>query len=115
MISSISPSLLSVYPRVGGGTPIFRQAGRVLNAVYPRVGREGLSPRGRGNHIQRQWRGAGPGSIPAWAGEPSAFTLQLFQGLSPRGRGNPYFANTNKVGISPKPIIGTSPSLLSDG
>ena len=36
-------------------------------------------------------------------------------GLSPRGRGNPFFANTNKVGISPKPIIGTSPSLLSDG
>ena len=81
----------------------------------------------------RPWRG----SIPAWAGEPKHSSLRTNlaavyprvgggttaslpptvpeRGLSPRGRGNPYFANTNKVGISPKPIIGTSPSLLSDG
>ena len=118
----------TVYPRVGGGTvPTDDEA----QYYY------GLSPRGRGNLMKLDQTAAIPGSIPAWAGEPWQ-TGQSIQrdwvyprvgggtatmkgtyiptmGLSPRGRGNPYFANTNKVGISPKPIIGTSPSLLSDG
>ena len=98
----------TVYPRVGGGTvptddegsipawagePYETRSNGRYSGVYPRVG---------GGTVKR--------AIPyprVGGGTP------LF--LSPRGRGNPYFANTNKVGISPKPIIGTSPSLLSDG
>ena len=84
--------LMTVYPRVGGGTQ------KLIS--YPDVA-IGLSPRGRGNpamatHAQRVHPRVGGGttiysqsrtgasltrSIPAWAGEPSG-------GLSPRGRGN---------------------------
>ena len=117
-----------VYPRVGGGTIKQGKGGRW---------RWGLSPRGRGNPGLERGQLDPYGSIPAWAGEPSSHVSSRVNftvyprvgggtrlpsglcwrslGLSPRGRGNPYFANTNKVGISPKPIIGTSPSLLSDG
>ena len=80
---------MTVYPRVGGGTPVRSipaWAGelRLLPPVYPRVGGgtandapvagsdEGLSPRGRGNLLSR-----------------SAFiTIGHVGGLSPRGRGN---------------------------
>ena len=91
-----------VYPRVGGGTP--------GNPNARRAG-QGLSPRGRGNHV----RVFGPpeplGSIPAWAGEPVEWARDVARGevyprvgggtgwigsdttrrtgLSPRGRGNP--------------------------
>ena len=90
-----------VYPRVGGGTP----SGSGL-----RSGREGLSPRGRGNRARHTVGPPRPGSIPAWAGEPfgvltpggvaavyprvgggTASTSALstaVSGLSPRGRGN---------------------------
>ena len=91
----------TVYPRVGGATPV-RLAGDTHMA--------GLSPRGRGNLAE-----ANPGvvkarSIPAWAGQPGCGCLQRWQGevyprvggatrqapspktisrgLSPRGRGN---------------------------
>ena len=91
----------SVYPRVGGGTFAIR---------FGSSGSIGLSPRGRGNlrhpfRIIRQHR-----SIPAWAGEPIAYSADTRRirvyprvgggtdtmlppganadGLSPRGRGN---------------------------
>ena len=90
-----------VYPRVGGGT-----AGAILEGetLY------GLSPRGRGNQGRPVGRDHGVGSIPAWAGEPSALrsfaaSCRVYprvgggtanralpeakrSGLSPRGRGN---------------------------
>ena len=53
----------TVYPRVGGGTWI-------VSEFMPR--RKGLSPRGRGNPGDEPGHRAGPRSIPAWAGEPSA-------------------------------------------
>ena len=53
--------LRRVYPRVGGGTPF--QHGHVWQ-------RRGLSPRGRGNHVQAVTNVDSPRSIPAWAGEP---------------------------------------------
>ena len=50
-----------VYPRVGGETKIKR-------SYYD--GEDGLSPRGRGNHLpQGSFLGVPP-SIPAWAGKP---------------------------------------------
>ena len=51
----------SVYPRVGGGTA---SSERRHDALC------GLSPRGRGNHRIGGCDEPGPGSIPAWAGEP---------------------------------------------
>ena len=50
-----------VYPRVCGGTYV---RGRVM------AGMEGLSPRVRGNLLEGAGEIAGPGSIPACAGEP---------------------------------------------
>ena len=84
------PQPNEVYPRVGGetGTLSTSKALPTRRRVYPRVGGEtvsldarynirltgGLSPRGRGNperplplHCRY-----GAGSIPAWAGKPSA-------------------------------------------
>ncbi len=49
------------YPRVGGGT--FAK-GDINHANL------GLSPRGRGNHGNRDRETEGTGTIPAWAGEP---------------------------------------------
>ena len=91
----------AVYPRVGGGTG--QQPKRPPEIV-------GLSPRGRGNQHDSVEKGAVPGSIPAWAGEPTSRwqhdtrskvyprvgggTSELMReiedarGLSPRGRGN---------------------------
>ena len=76
-----------------------------------RATRKGLSPRGRGNRIAYLAAVHEPGSIPAWAGEPSSLwpayaPLPVYprvgggtlndqldtldrDGLSPRGRGNP--------------------------
>ena len=90
-----------VYPRVGGGTPVTLAARKDVI---------GLSPRGRGNLIQRSYSINPPGSIPAWAGEPAYGcgwqpTFEVYPrvgggtesqdgmslrdwGLSPRGRGN---------------------------
>ena len=105
----VSPrAIRGVYPRVGGGTvPISRAS----------IAPGGLSPRGRGNPSPSLSGSVLGRSIPAWAGEPISLSFRLSLGsVYPRvGGGTPYFANTNKVGISPEPIIGTSPSLLSDG
>ena len=68
-----------VYPRVGGGTGDKRHRTTV---TY------GLSPRGRGNPGHVGQVAKADGSIPAWAGEPSPYSLRA-AGLSPRGRGNP--------------------------
>ena len=89
-----------VYPRVGGGT---------ANAEASVGSSTGLSPRGRGNPLLLMPRPHMPGSIPAWAGEPSpngkATHARVYPrvgwgtppngvgyesgaGLSPRGRGN---------------------------
>ena len=54
---------IGVYPRVGGGTAGLR---------VDRPDQGGLSPRGRGNHLQSDTREGRPGSIPAWAGEPTS-------------------------------------------
>ncbi len=90
-----------VYPRVCGGTSTRRA---------PIRSSAGLSPRVRGNQRQHVLQGAASGSIPACAGEPSAFgfssseptvyprvcggtpqrcyTIRPKRGLSPRVRGN---------------------------
>ena len=90
-----------VYPRVGGGT-------RISGAAS--IPCSGLSPRGRGNPLQRYALSERFGSIPAWAGEPigrgatsgwpwvyprvgggtvaDALVSAADRGLSPRGRGN---------------------------
>ena len=96
---------VSVYPRVGGGT---------VHVLNRRPSLAGLSPRGRGNRVQRWDVRTRCGSIPAWAGEPllgplgvitqtvyprvgggtgmARKTSQSALGLSPRGRGNPHAA-----------------------
>ena len=93
--------LPQVYPRVGGGTAIS------INAMRTTMG---LSPRGRGNRGLQGLAPSGPGSIPAWAGEPhpdrhrrghgevyprvgggtrmASMEIASSDGLSPRGRGN---------------------------
>ena len=55
--------LSQVYPRVCGGTVILERR---------QHGRQGLSPRVRGNHEKVETVRAHPGSIPACAGEPSS-------------------------------------------
>ena len=94
-------ALLKVYPRVGGGT-----TSRLSIACC----RNGLSPRGRGNLVQKVLAGDSARSIPAWAGEPGqpipcpsyprvyprvgggtplgCAARPVGYGLSPRGRGN---------------------------
>ena len=91
----------SVYPRVCGGTVAIRSSV---------VGPGGLSPRMRGNHTVYRVARWYPGSIPAYAGEPSVsppclrkyrvyprvcggtmgwtFDADNTTGLSPRMRGN---------------------------
>ena len=88
-ISKTNGLTARVYPRVGGGTPADDRSGSMVLIA-------GLSPRGRGNHVlkppvlsssmRRVYPRVGggthcyvgahklgrfPGSIPAWAGEPS--------------------------------------------
>ena len=91
----------AVYPRVDGGTLLYKE--RAVNG-------EGLSPRGRGNRLKQVVAGDDERSIPAWTGEPvqapveatdpkvyprvdgGTPSLTLWSrdgaGLSPRGRGN---------------------------
>ena len=93
--------LVTVYPRVGGGTLV------VLHFTPAAIG---LSPRVRGNRLERPQGAHSVGSIPAWAGEPvqSRIWFRVGRvyprvgggtrsvhpspsrptGLSPRGRGN---------------------------
>ena len=60
-MSSLSLTVVRVYPRVGGGT-------YPRSKLDPDV--EGLSPRGRGNRLSRRSDLVEMRSIPAWAGEP---------------------------------------------
>ena len=91
----------TVYPRVGGGT---------TGDTDTSLRYDGLSPRGRGNHLRGAVRPPELRSIPAWAGEPTGpgckavrtwvyprvgggtfrqiTCEEQWQGLSPRGRGN---------------------------
>ena len=97
----LRPTVTAVYPRVCGGTRVVSPS--TVSAV-------GLSPRVRGNRDPGQTGPARRGSIPACAGEPSAFncptvTIRVYPrvcggthwlrwapsctaGLSPRVRGN---------------------------
>ena len=59
-----------VYPRVGGAT---------APAVPPSGLNQGLSPRGRGNHVQVDPEPLTAGSIPAWAGQPTHYSRKLIQ------------------------------------
>ena len=59
--------ILTVYPRVGGGTHSFSFDARLF---------WGLSPRGRGNPSAYQVNAGDVGSIPAWAGEPQCLSGQ---------------------------------------
>ena len=101
-VSPCTSALVTVYPRVGGGT---HRRGQLSHM------REGLSPRGRGNHVPLGYLKVLRGSIPAWAGEPppaapcagpapvyprvgggtgsNISAISAISGLSPRGRGNP--------------------------
>ena len=100
---SLALKIMTVYPRVCGGTS-------TMSAALPRM--HGLSPRVRGNPIPRPRRARAGGSIPACAGEPleaggadlaaevyprvcgGTTTEQCRQlraeGLSPRVRGNQF-------------------------
>ena len=101
MIGSPSTIPTTVHPRVGGETDSENPAGGV---------KVGPSPRGRGNHRLVQHQVLILGSIPAWAGKPSATSSSQVscrvhprvggetarlrrcrstpRGPSPRGRGN---------------------------
>ena len=97
----MQPHAERVYPRVGGGTG--------SGSLQSKPGR-GLSPRGRGNRRESLVNSRDCRSIPAWAGEPAAWSWNTrlskvyprvgggtaqaesegrsMKGLSPRGRGN---------------------------
>ena len=85
-----------VYPRVGGGNHWSKQS---------RSFAEGLSPRGRGKHLQPGKNDIVAGSIPAWAGEtPSQLHLPRAKAVYPRvGGGN------GKGRPNPPPYQGLSP------
>ena len=110
-----------VYPRVRGGTSSPRP--RIVNT-------KGLSPRARGNRVDRARRPGAEGSIPACAGEPfcsaanwrtsrvyprvrggtysAAKPPKLGKGLSPRARGNP------KVMLPPVPVLRSIPACAGE-
>ena len=94
MVLPDESAVVVVYPRVCGGT-LLQQGGAPATAVYPRVcggtlpeehpgrGRDGLSPRVRGNRRRAGGRIRRRRSIPACAGEPGC-------GASPTGRAAVY-------------------------
>ena len=100
-------SKATVYPRVGGGTLMDRQA----------IGAEGgLSPRGRGNlqcacPVPLLW-----GSIPAWAGEPRRRSNQRYpHWVYPRvGGGTPSGSSKAVDAVYPRVGGGTILSLGLD-
>ena len=105
----MQPHAERVYPRVGGGTG--------SGSLQSKPGR-GLSPRGRGNRRESLVNSRDCRSIPAWAGEPAAWswntrlskvyprvgggTASVIScarpggGLSPRGRGNHSYNGRDK-------------------
>ena len=114
-----------VYPRVCGGTV---EARKGVGNVH------GLSPRVRGNRRLRNTSGAGKGSIPACAGEPSVHCtgvrrgqvyprvcggtaaalhrMNPIHGLSPRVRGNLPFPPQPKPSLWSIPACAGEPWLL---
>ena len=88
---------IAVYPRVGGGT---------TRPFRPAMSSMGLSPRGRGNRLEKTPPGRWAGSIPAWAGEPSSFAVMAGNGaVYPRvGGGTPRKVNVSRApcGLSPR-------------
>ena len=111
-----------VYPRACGGT---------ISSSTPMASSRGLSPRMRGNHDSCLRDGAGFGSIPAHAGEPSAEVpagrckrvypracggtrmLAVARptpwGLSPRMRGNPERGTRSQAGYGSIPAHAGEP------
>ena len=94
-----------VYPRVCGGTV---QTWLDFDAQL------GLSPRVRGNPLDRYSPGAVRGSIPACAGEPGAAHLNSLRWkvLSPRVRGNPSAAASAAKNPRSIPACAGEPSRL---
>ncbi len=114
--TSLPPCRGAVYPRVGGGN--YRRGRHIRR-------HGGLSPRGRGKPRACRPLVIPNRSIPAWAGETSAFALasisatvyprvgggnlfaayhhQRSNGLSPRGRGKPYAPNNGSDGAGSIP------------
>ena len=88
---------ITVYPRVGGGTPPARRM-----TAFPK----GLSPRGRGNPPLLSPAVDGHGSIPAWAGEPRhPAIIPAIEGVYPRVGGGTWPKNTGWAslnGLSPR-------------
>ena len=117
---------------MGGGTSRINQERELI---------QGLSPRGRGNLLERPAKEPLEGPIPAWAGEPSPTRVDSTQsrayprvgggtgcprlrpahlaGLSPRGRGNRACAPpcVSNQGLSPRgrgnhlPMASSQPAL----
>ena len=116
------------YPRVCGGTH---------GVCFTRALRKGLSPRVRGNHLQRRHIPVECGTIPACAGEPTSrrksstrpwdyprvcggtvsWTLRTCanQGLSPRVRGNRRCGCNGLVGHGTIPACAGEPYTDRDG
>ena len=86
-----------VYPRACGETRI----------PLPRPRKhQGLSPRMRGNLLERHLPGPSPGSIPAHAGKPQiSFLMRFSAGVYPRACGETLFFRAhflNGEGLSPR-------------
>ena len=106
----------TVYPRVGGGTATKSCQPDSNDGLSPRGrgnhmlmwtvgGNEGLSPRGRGNHVDTLYWIRSSGSIPAWAGEPSpASTGSGVTSVYPRVGGGTFTTDSD-----PKSHLGLSP------
>ena len=116
-----------VYPRVCGGTTLWRAAD---------ISENGLSPRVRGNPHETCAHGAGVGSIPACAGEPRCRcgpargmkvyprvcggtrlltnSVPLPSGLSPRVRGNLPCLSRFATGVGSIPACAGEPDFLRD-
>ncbi len=119
---------IGAYPRMGGGT----QSGVVVRAFH-----SGLSPHGRGNHVHCLSPQDFVGPIPAWAGEPTAFScasmaarayprmgggtrissrsLGSLLGLSPHGRGNRRESSRSQPRLGPIPAWAGEPGPAGAG
>ena len=90
-----------VYPRVGGGTALTGMGQSWL---------QGLSPRGRGNRVDRYGPVLASGSIPAWAGEQglNPFAKEIFRSI-PAWAGEPlrHHAQLNPLEVYPRVGGGT--------
>ena len=107
---------------MGGGTQVVANREKLVN---------GLSPRGRGNHIDNLEGRQYERSIPAWAGEPTTCGCSQHSktvyprvgggtapyvkvalaelGLSPRGRGNPFLEALKQCPIGSIPAWAGEP------